>query len=119
MDPRISFRDISAKYTGTCDEVIPTQMPLINRPQISMGIPLHPAWRDVPRSHQMHAKNIESRRPNLLEIGPAMIAPMTEPPASPACIPPCVVPCGFLKYSTYWSVPMIAEIDEISKPNLF
>jgi len=52
--------------------VIPTQIPLMKRPHISIAIPLQPAWRDVPRSQKRQAKKMEFRRPSLLEAGPAM-----------------------------------------------
>ena len=53
-----------------------------------------------------------------LDTGPAIMAPMKEPPARAAPMPPWVVPDGLLKYSTYWFVPMMAEMEEMSKPKL-
>jgi hypothetical protein len=61
---------------------------------------------------------MESRRPHLLEMGPAMMAPTTEPPARAAPMPPWVVPWGLLKYATYCEVPMMALMLLMSKPNL-
>lgn len=118
IEPRTSFFAISTRYTGTCEDVIPTQIPLMNRPATSMPMPLQEVWRAVPMSQNTHANQMESRRPNLFEIGPAMMAPMTEPPANAAPIPPWVVPWGLLKYDTYCFVPMMALMLLISKPNL-
>ncbi len=73
----------------------------MTRPAINEPTPLHPTYigkaleqsqatfqmekescitcTAVPRSHQRQANMIESLRPILLEIGPAMIEPTTEP----------------------------------------
>ena len=118
IEPLLSFFVISTKYTGTCEDVMPTQIPLMKRPTTSMPTPLQPACIAVPSSHQKQAKAMASRRPMRLDTGPAMMAPMTEPPARAAPMPPWVVPEGLLKYSTYCLVPMMAEIEEMSKPKL-
>lgn len=97
MEPRFSFLVISTRYTGTCEDVIPTQIPLMKRPATSMPTPLQPACMAVPSSHQKQAKAMASRRPMRLDTGPAIMAPMTEPPARAAPMPPWVVPDGLLK----------------------
>src|SRR4051812_37901388 len=98
-------------------EPTPTVTPLRIRPAIREPVPFVLVCTAVPASHQRHANMIESRRPILLEIGPAMMEPMIEPAASDEPIAPWTIPAGLLKYVLYCSVPMIADMDEISKPN--
>jgi hypothetical protein len=69
-------------------------------------------------SHQMLAKKIASRHPILLEIGPAIRGPTTDTAARADPMAPWMMPWGLSKYSKYWIVSMMADIDEISKPKL-
>jgi hypothetical protein len=41
---------------------------------------------------------------------------MMDPAASDEPMAPCRTPLGFSKYSTYWSVTTMADMDEMSKP---
>lgn len=47
-----------------------------------------------------------------------MMEPTTDPAAKAAPMAPCTTPAGWWKKLRYWSVPMMADIEEISKPNL-
>lgn len=140
--PRFSLRLISAKYTGTCELVMPTHTPLRTRPAIREPIPevevcksspasariVNREKRDmrwypiltctaVPQSHHRQANIIESLLPYLFETGPAIMEPTTDPAARAEPMAPWVAPAGLLKKSLYCFVPIIADIDEISKPN--
>ena len=72
----------------------------------------------VPVSQKRHAMKTESRRPILSERGPAKRAPTTEPAARAEPMAPWTTPRGFLKYETYCLVPIMALMDEMSKPKL-
>ena len=60
---------------------MPTQIPFIRRPPISMPEPLTATWMAVPTSQNVQATKTALRRLNLPERGPAKRAPMTEPAA--------------------------------------
>ena len=59
-----------------------------------------------------------SRRPIQSDNGPAMREPTMEPAARAEPMAPCTAPWGLSKYLMYCGVPIMALIDEMSKPNL-
>jgi hypothetical protein len=77
---------------------MPTVTPLRTRPAINIPRPLHATWREVPMSQKTQEYRRASRRPNLSEMGPAMIEPTTEPAARADPIAPCEMPAGLSKY---------------------
>lgn len=97
MDPRFSAFAISARYTGTCDEVTPTVKPLSTRPAMSCPRLTAETCTAVPISQKMQASMMLSRRPKRSDSGPATAEPATDPAASAEPMAPWMTPEGLSK----------------------